>query len=52
MALQFENLVINNRKIILELLGIKLEEVISENPGQTEVCYNTGSTSLYSSVRC
>jgi len=32
MALQFENLVLNNRKIILEFLGIKFEDVVSENP--------------------
>jgi hypothetical protein len=32
MALQFENLVIKNRKLIKDRLGIKPEEVVSDNP--------------------
>ncbi|MFA6409461.1 MAG: ATP-binding protein [Gammaproteobacteria bacterium] len=32
MALQFENLVLNNRKLLLEILGIEPENVVSENP--------------------
>lgn len=32
MALQFENLVLNNRKIILQLLNINSDDVVSENP--------------------
>ena len=32
MGLQFENLVINNRKIIRESLGIKPEDVVADNP--------------------
>lgn len=32
MALQFENLVLNNRKIILKLLGINFDDIVSENP--------------------
>ena len=32
MGLQFENLVLNNRKKILNLLNISLDEIINENP--------------------
>lgn len=32
MALQFENLVLNNRELLLSALGLKAEDVISENP--------------------
>lgn len=32
MGLQFENLVLNNRKTILDILGIKYDEILSENP--------------------
>jgi len=32
LALQFENLVLNNHKIITQLLGIKTEDIIMENP--------------------
>lgn len=32
MALQFENLVLNNRKTILRLLGINYDDIVSENP--------------------
>jgi len=32
MALQFENLVLHNRDIILKVLGIRHEDVVSENP--------------------
>ena len=32
MGLQFENLVLNNRKKLLELLNIRLEDVVSDNP--------------------
>ena len=32
MGLQFENLVLNNRKAIHEILGIKSDEIVSENP--------------------
>ena len=32
MALQFENLVLNNRELILKNLGISPEDVVSENP--------------------
>jgi AAA+ ATPase superfamily predicted ATPase len=32
MGLQFENLVLNNRKDIHKILGVKPEEIISENP--------------------
>ncbi|MCC2667105.1 MAG: Archaeal ATPase family protein [Gammaproteobacteria bacterium] len=31
-ALQFENLVLNNRQYIWQILGIKSEDIISENP--------------------
>lgn len=32
MALQFENLVLNNRELILKILNIRLEDLMSENP--------------------
>lgn len=32
MGLQFENLVLNNRKIIQTMLGVKSDDIISENP--------------------
>jgi AAA+ ATPase superfamily predicted ATPase len=32
MALQFENLVLNNRSYIWDILGLKPEDIISENP--------------------
>jgi len=32
MGLQFENLVLNNRSLVLEALGIRLEDVVSHNP--------------------
>lgn len=32
MGLQFENLVLSNRGAVLKLLGIRAEEVVSENP--------------------
>ncbi len=32
MGLQFENLILNNRKILYSFLGISQEEIISENP--------------------
>ncbi len=32
MGLQFENLVLNNRKLILEKLNIRLEDVVNDNP--------------------
>ncbi len=32
LGLQFENLVLNNRKIIHEVLGVRPEDIVSENP--------------------
>lgn len=32
MALQFENLILNNREHILKILGIRREDILSENP--------------------
>lgn len=58
MALQFENLVLNNRKIIINLLGLNLDDVVSENPYfqhgttkqegcQVDYMVQTRSNSLY-----
>lgn len=32
MALQFENLVLNNKELLLKVLGIRPEDILSENP--------------------